>query len=325
MLSDRDVQEFLWEGLTFNQLLLHVWPPLPHTRTHGKPRTSIDDIELAERIGVHAGTLKYWRLGQQVPAERTIRRVAPLLEAEFGVPEDIWLDAWRQSRGEGIDPHDGRTMDLSYWQRFLWNLERYRTAYGDLDVPSEYISDDGYHLGGAIRNVRTNRQFHTHRAELDAIGFLWSSPREGSHGPPRSPCRQQQYGWLQVVSEAPDRPYKSGYTRFVNALCLLCGELATVTFWSLEHGKVSSCQTCAGKLRALSAGQTGASYDAYSWRVQAMLRGKKQTKRGFRSTEDAERYADKITYEAYGHTIFLNFPDEYDQSNDPVFVPVGTP
>jgi hypothetical protein len=37
--------------------------------------------------------------------------------------------------------------------------------------------------------------------------------------------------------------------------------------------------------------------------------------------EDAARWADKITYEAYGHTIFLNYPGEYDQSGDPVFVP----
>jgi len=45
--------------------------------------------------------------------------------------------------------------------------------------------------------------------------------------------------------------------------------------------------------------------------------------KSFRHLIAAAHYYDACMYERYGHTLFLNFPEEYDQSNDPVFVPVG--
>jgi hypothetical protein len=58
----------------------------------------IDGIRLGKRIGVHSEVLYRWRSGQNIPARYILRRVVDNLEAEFGVPAEIWWAAREISR-----------------------------------------------------------------------------------------------------------------------------------------------------------------------------------------------------------------------------------
>ncbi|MEU5874232.1 Helicase associated domain protein [Glycomyces sp. NPDC047369] len=63
------------------------------------------------------------------------------------------------------------------WTTFLDELEQYRSHHGDLLVPSDFTSDDGYHLGKRISNLRAHPQGAPEwvRDRLDALGFIWNA------------------------------------------------------------------------------------------------------------------------------------------------------
>lgn len=65
------------------------------------------------------------------------------------------------------------------WQRSIRAAEKYRAAYGNLQVPAKYIDPDGYPLGQWIIKIR-QRQAGGHLKEerirqLDALGMVWSA------------------------------------------------------------------------------------------------------------------------------------------------------
>ncbi len=64
-----------------------------------------------------------------------------------------------------------------FFERNYAALLEYFRAYGDLDVPADYISAGGIKLGSFVRNLRTSRRKGTltelQIARLDEIGMLW--------------------------------------------------------------------------------------------------------------------------------------------------------
>lgn len=63
------------------------------------------------------------------------------------------------------------------WEQGFAEAERYFKRYGDLNVPTGYISDTGYKLGGWIVNQRENKNISPARkARLDALGMVWAKP-----------------------------------------------------------------------------------------------------------------------------------------------------
>jgi hypothetical protein len=67
-------------------------------------------------------------------------------------------------------------------QRGLVAARKYHAAHGHLDVPKNFVTDDGYSLGLWIirqRIQRRNRDLSAERvSELDALGMVWDSRDE---------------------------------------------------------------------------------------------------------------------------------------------------
>jgi hypothetical protein len=258
MLSEADLQEL--RGIAFDRLLLQVWP---RGRGDGhRSHKQYDDMLLAKRIGVHVNTMRDWRSGVTVPVPRTLLRVMSGLEAEFGVPSEMWAQALAISnyaRGY-VAPSSGA--------RFI-PLRSCARIYEDGDI-------------------------------------------------------RRQYGYQEVLH--PVRR-DSKAQLIVEVKCLLCQSVREVPLFSLRSDSVSSCKPCATRLRRCKSrsGFRGVWHDPHSnsrpWIVDEKSTGIPGS-RSFRHLVAAAHYYDVCMFERYGHTLFLNFPDEYDQSNDPVFVPV---
>ena len=63
------------------------------------------------------------------------------------------------------------------WEKGYREAERYYAANGDLKVPTGYVTDTGYKLGGWISDQRENKKLNAkRRARLDALGMVWEKP-----------------------------------------------------------------------------------------------------------------------------------------------------
>ena len=75
------------------------------------------------------------------------------------------------------------TRDLN-WQRSYSAAKAYFEANGNLQVPINYVTDDGIRLGAWISNLRTYRKNDNHKSlltedrlkQLEAIGMIWDVP-----------------------------------------------------------------------------------------------------------------------------------------------------
>lgn len=67
------------------------------------------------------------------------------------------------------------------WENFLTELNLYKTTFGDLNIPNEYVAPSGFRLGLKARNTRTlknNGELDTHKIEsLSLLGFPWLRKR----------------------------------------------------------------------------------------------------------------------------------------------------
>lgn len=67
------------------------------------------------------------------------------------------------------------------WKQGYAELVKYKEEHGDLDIPSQYITKDGFQLGSLVGNIRyasaygTRSTFLTpeHEAMLTELGFIW--------------------------------------------------------------------------------------------------------------------------------------------------------
>ena len=63
------------------------------------------------------------------------------------------------------------------WEKGYREAERYHAANGNLKVPTGYVTDTGYKLGGWISDQRENKKLNAkRRARLDALGMVWEKP-----------------------------------------------------------------------------------------------------------------------------------------------------
>lgn len=68
----------------------------------------------------------------------------------------------------------------SRWERALAAATRYRQHHGDLDVPGNYVTDDGFQLGQWIIHTRSRQAGLTpeQRAALTALDMIWQQRNE---------------------------------------------------------------------------------------------------------------------------------------------------
>lgn len=61
------------------------------------------------------------------------------------------------------------------FQQFFNALVTYKKEYGDLIIPYNYVSDDGYKLGNIVKGVRAGRYnlFQDEIIKLNEIDFVW--------------------------------------------------------------------------------------------------------------------------------------------------------
>ncbi|MGW4202306.1 Helicase associated domain protein [Streptomyces sp. NPDC004726] len=64
------------------------------------------------------------------------------------------------------------------WEESHASAHRYRTAFGHLDIPADYIDPDGFALGECVTNLRLRhlmgRLPAEHKQALDALGMMWA-------------------------------------------------------------------------------------------------------------------------------------------------------
>jgi transcriptional regulator with XRE-family HTH domain len=243
--------------MAFDRLLLRLWPP--SASPHSGDR-AYQDTYLARRIGVNRDVLMRWRRGGSVPRLSTLRRIALSLEAEFGVPAEVWMEALAIS---------------NYARRYV--LAR------------------------------------------SGVAFI---PARG----PELPKSGEQFGYW-VVLRFMRRRTGDAFRIYAQARCLLCASIHEVNWQSLRRrDRNYSCRPCATRLyrRKGISGLRGVHFRSSRGNWIAVTKGLTGfPDRIFKDPIGAARYYDACMYERYGHTLFLNFPDEYDRSSDPVFMPVG--
>jgi len=94
-----------------------------------------------------------------------------------GRPDEDEIREWLSSLpGWSFQVHEEQ------WSQFLSHITAYVCEFEDADVPTKYVCDDGYGLGVAVSNVRSNNAFLTgkdadfRRETLESFpGWSWNS------------------------------------------------------------------------------------------------------------------------------------------------------
>ncbi len=125
--------------------------------------------------------------------------------AQFVTDDGIKLGRWianlRTARKNGFDSKYltadriraldelGMNWNVSdwLWQRYYDACLDYRAAHGDLDVPADFVTEDGVRLGGWISNLRSSarsgspdglRLTDEQKQALDALGMEWGKKHD---------------------------------------------------------------------------------------------------------------------------------------------------
>ncbi len=161
--------------------------------------------------------------------------VAAIYKTKNGVNLGSWLARLRLYRKNGIRSDfltAERISELdkigmvwsvneSVWDRNYGAAKTYYVENGDLDVPLNYVSDDGTRLGLWIRNLRNSRKNGNNGyrltlrkiADLNDIGMIWEtkSVRAWERGYAHAENFYNEYGNLGVVSTyVADDGYRLG-------------------------------------------------------------------------------------------------------------------
>ncbi|MEU1813257.1 DEAD/DEAH box helicase [Micromonospora aurantiaca (nom. illeg.)] len=107
-------------------------------------------------------------LGEWVHKQRRI--AADLDPRQRALLDELGMD-WETS-----SPHE-RT-----WRRHLTAAQEFHAAFGHLEVPQTYVTDEGVRLGTWINNCRRRKLSPERLAELDRIGMRWL-PSGGTTAP----------------------------------------------------------------------------------------------------------------------------------------------
>ena len=131
--------------------------------------------KIAERPGGYTRILKTgFRLGVWISNLRAARKARP---GSFQVtPEHIAL---LDAIGMQWDAREAK------WAGAFRRAEEYCAAHGNLLVPVNYKTEDGFCLGDWVRRMRENyacaeKKLTAERiAKLEALGMVWTVPQEG--------------------------------------------------------------------------------------------------------------------------------------------------
>ena len=142
----------------------------------------LDNYQSAKRYAEKKGTLLVpagyvdesgFRLGVWISNLRAARKARP---GSFQVtPEHIAL---LDAIGMQWDAREAK------WDGAFRRAEEYRAAHGDLLVPVNYKTGDGFCLGDWIRRMRESyaaaddRLTAAHVQKLEALGMVWTMPQE---------------------------------------------------------------------------------------------------------------------------------------------------
>ncbi|MBQ8658074.1 MAG: Helicase associated domain protein [Clostridia bacterium] len=142
------VPDYLWEknyvaALEFYREHGHLDVPLGYVSAGGI------------KLGNWIRKLRGLRKGSAIGAELTCSQIARL--DEIGM---IWANKFERQ-----------------WETGFSEAKTYFERYGDLNVPTGYITDAGYKLGGWIVDQRANKKLApSRRKRLDEIGMIWGKP-----------------------------------------------------------------------------------------------------------------------------------------------------
>jgi len=310
MLSEADLQEL--RGMAFDRLLLQVWPT-PALATRGRPCISCGQFPSSSR-GLCKRCYGRWWNGRAADDGRPIE---PLPSA-FADQCDEILMARRIGVSRATMRHwrDGTQIPkLSTVRPVAANLESEFGIPAALWLEAAYISN--CMMGWVLNESR--REFIRNYAHVPASTQRLRAA-ENLIG--------RQFGYWLVLDTAGVRRRGGQLYFFAKVKCLLCGEVKEGCLKEIKSGDSSKCTSCARRLASHAAirhsqfrgvGRERKKSGRYYWKVG----GEDFPRRPFSDEAEAARYYDACMYERYGHTLFLNFPDEYDRSNDPVFVPVN--
>lgn len=299
MLSEAELQEL--RGMAFDRLLLRLWPKRNPNRL-GKC-VSCDCTDGTIQRGLCRACYGRWRRGT--------------IPASVALPPR--LSGWQQYTDSLLAKRVGLSLKTMRDWRSGKQLPRYSTVL--FAAPR---LEEEFGAPGAMWVEAAAVSYHAIGCTLSRYGNGYT--RRVCIPQTREDPTGQQYGyWLVIrvvrVVAVADPQYRS--TRvFVAAKCLLCGSLHEKSLYHLRADGGTRCSSCAQRIRRSGRGISGfkgvRKYSATGkWRVEDVA-----PSRTFNDPVEAARYYDSCMYERYGHTLFLNFPDEYDRSNDPVFVPV---
>ena len=142
----------------------------------------LDNYQSAKRYAEKKGTLLVpagyvdesgFRLGVWISNLRAARKARP--ESFQVTPEHI---AMLDAIGMQWDAREAK------WDGAFRRAEEYRAAHGDLLVPVNYKTGDGFCLGDWIRRMRESyaaaddRLTAAHVQQLEALGMVWTMPQE---------------------------------------------------------------------------------------------------------------------------------------------------
>lgn len=112
-----------------------------------------------------------YALGNWLATQRSVRkgqqygRLSPERIARLDAIGMVWEDQYTAS-----------------WNRYHEALSQYRKEHGNLDIPADYVTEDGLRLGSFVSNLRTARGFGNRSVylteerirQLDSMGMIWN-------------------------------------------------------------------------------------------------------------------------------------------------------
>jgi len=160
-----------------------------------------------------AARLGGWNIGLSALKQYIRKKGDALVPKDYKTDDGLPLGGWVSSRRSDFNQNRlGATkvveldelgfiwdIEAYYWQEFIGHLKNYITQMGNVLVPKDYKTDDGFPLGMRVSSRRTdfnqNRLGATKVVELNELGFIWDI---------------EAYFWQELISHLQNYLTKMG-------------------------------------------------------------------------------------------------------------------
>ena len=152
-----------------------------------------EKIEQLERIGVkwssviHRNWMNFYGIAEKYYKTHGDLNVNASYETESGEALGTWVSTQRNNYSKGkLDKEKIELLekigmswnrDISRWEEGYKYSYEYKTEFGNINVPAEYLSRDGFALGAWISNQRrkykNNKLTESQISRLEALGIVW--------------------------------------------------------------------------------------------------------------------------------------------------------